>query len=378
IQKEEENKFLQRFQEALQNKNIEELKSFFPKGKEKEFIHKIQPLWKEGTLKIGGCQEVLKYMKDDKKDRAAWPIYKISILSPQKANLIVFLENKKPLNEKGKWEIQDFKLEIKAGGEEGNPLMPQRLVECRWDDFIFQGSQTIFWENRQRMIRFFRHKLTGIEFTEVPGGSFNMGSPKKVNTRPIQKIHLKDFLISKREITQGEWVRAMKSQPWLGKKGVQRGENYPACFVSWYDARKFCRKYGFSLPSEAQWEYAYRAGSLKDFYIDSLKSQNFLWYSVTVGQEKWPHEVGQRIPNALDLYDMAGNLWEWCQDDWSFDLSHKSKDGSPYVTYSHRAVVRGGCWNSLQLEECSAWFRSARYKDNRSNEVGFRVVAIPK
>lgn len=220
-----------------------------------------------------------------------------------------------------------------------------------------------------------------IELVGIPAGEFMMGSnhPVFVNERPVHKVTIREeFWMGKYEITQAQYQAVMGTNPSYFKNCA----NCPVEQVSWNDAKEFIRrlnvnndKYTYSLPSEAEWEYAARAGTTGDFYgnLDSIA-----WYSSN--SEKATHPIGQKQANNFGLYDMTGNVFEMCEDIYNEKgYVNLPVDGSPNLSVgdSTRRVVRGGSWFVGD-----GLLRSAKRFNisptSKGNETGFRVVARPR
>jgi formylglycine-generating enzyme required for sulfatase activity len=221
----------------------------------------------------------------------------------------------------------------------------------------------------------------------IPGGVFQMGSPfhsGESDEKPQHLVIIKPFMMSKYLITEGQWKAILRKLPPCRFKG----DNLPVERVSWMDAQKFCRslseKIGkeFHLPSETQWEYACRAGTATPFSFGetlTIEIANFNGEDTFSAEPRgfYPHvttEGGTFPPNAFGLYDMHGNLWEWCADNWLDDYSSSPRDDSTYQNReSSYRVARGGSWH-----EPAALCRSAsrlRVLQTDADEVmGFRVV----
>lgn len=218
----------------------------------------------------------------------------------------------------------------------------------------------------------------------IPGGTFLMGrysgeQDSNSDEDPQHSVTVLGFWMGKYEVTQAQW-RAITG----GNPSYFTGDNRPVERVSWntitqtfLPALNSATGMTFRLPSEAQWEYAARAGTSTRFYWgdDPSYSQigNYAWYSGNSGSE---NVVGGKLPNAFGLYDMSGNVWEWCEDDWHSNYSGAPADGSAWV-HSPRGsyrVFRGGGWGNLLGYSC----RSACRLYNRPSGtfggyVGFRL-----
>ena len=217
-----------------------------------------------------------------------------------------------------------------------------------------------------------------IELVNIPAGSFMMGddnSPYQ-DEKPAHRVTLKAFQMSKYPITQKQYRLVMGTNP----SRFQGDENCPVETVYWYNAVKFCeelsKKIGqkVKLPTEAQWEYACRAGSTGKYCFGDDDSQvgNYAWYRGNSGRE--PHPVGEKLANSWGLYDMYGNVWEWCEDVWHENYYNGAPtDGSAWLTGGdkNRRALRGG---STSLNYCYSACRYKRSALGRYEFVGFRVV----
>jgi formylglycine-generating enzyme required for sulfatase activity len=229
----------------------------------------------------------------------------------------------------------------------------------------------------------------------VPAGSFVMGSPIREKGRfPNEdQVHVtltQGFWIGKYEVTQSQWQAMMRTSPWHGLHNVKEGKDFPATFVSWDDAVEFCRTltkaereagrlppgWEYTLPTEAQWEYACRAGTTTRFSFgdDEARLAKYAWYEANAKrvQETHAHRVGQKEPNAWGLCDMHGNVLEWCLDE---DHSPPQTDfqRAQYAAHGQPRVMVGGSW-MFEAESCRSAFHSANWASNRCAYLGFRVV----
>jgi formylglycine-generating enzyme required for sulfatase activity len=231
----------------------------------------------------------------------------------------------------------------------------------------------------------YRHLATGLIFVLLPGGSFLMGSPADEPGRysgegPVHEVELSPFLIAKYEVTQEVWERVMGSNP----SGF-RGGSRPVDQVSWNDTQAFCQATGLKLPTEAQWEYAARAGTRTAFYngpITNLLCNRPLldaigWYSCNSGSRT--HPVGEEAPNGFGLHDMAGNVWEWCEDvyDDAFYSRPEATMKDPLATAgSGFRVARGGGWHN-DAQDCRSAMRGRSVGSPRNSNTGFRPALFP-
>jgi formylglycine-generating enzyme required for sulfatase activity len=216
-----------------------------------------------------------------------------------------------------------------------------------------------------------------------------MGSPQTEKVRGDNehqhKVTItKPYYMQTTEVTQGQWKAVMGTEPWKGIQYVKEGPNNAATCVSWNDAIAYCKKLSekegktYRLPTEAEWEYACRAGTETrwSFGDDEKELGDYAWYRDNVYDidEKYAHQVGLKKPNAFGLYDMHGNVYEWCHDYYEEDYYQQSpaQDPTGPVTGSFR-VLRGGSWESLSRTARSA-FRIRAGADYRFNYFGFRLV----
>lgn len=216
-------------------------------------------------------------------------------------------------------------------------------------------------------------RITSIEFCHIPAGTFRMGGIGNVHQVTISK----DFYLGKYPVTQAQWEAVIGSNPSFFK-GAER----PVETVSWEDCQQFIKKLNhqigksvYRLPTEAEWEYACRAGSITaySFGDDDDRLGEYCWYDINSGGES--HPVGQKIPNPWGLYDMHGNVWEWCQDWYTADYpagTMTDPDGPPS---SSDRVLRGGGWYD-GARRCQSGFRSFFSPDFRNSFFGFRLVRM--
>ena len=217
---------------------------------------------------------------------------------------------------------------------------------------------------------------------KVEGGTFTMGATSEQgsdaysNEEPTHKVSLSDFYIGKYEVTQEEWEAVMGKNP-----SHFNGSNRPVEQVSWNDCRDFITRLNrltglnFSLPTEAQWEYAARGGNKSKGYKYSGSNTigDVAWY--TNNSSSKTHDVGTKAPNELGIYDMSGNVWEWCKD-W-YDSSYYSTSPSANPTGPSSGsfrVFRGGSWNN-NARLCRVSNRGYNRPDDSGHGLGLRLVA---
>ncbi|MCZ7398881.1 MAG: formylglycine-generating enzyme family protein [Candidatus Methanoperedens sp.] len=235
----------------------------------------------------------------------------------------------------------------------------------------------------------------GMEFVQIPSGEFDMGSPVVVhyNERPIHHVIIsKPFYMGKYEVTQKQWMDIMGNNP-----SYFKGDNLPIEQVSWYDVQEYIKKLNekegtdrYRLPSEAEWEYAARAGTNTTYSFGNNKSElgDYAWYDGNSGGKT--HEVGQKKPNPWGLYDMHGNVWEWVQDTFSKNGTYdgaptngsawesgnntawESRDNSTIQDYYYMKVARGAGadWDWDPRSAVRDW----QAPQKRLKDLGFRLV----
>jgi formylglycine-generating enzyme required for sulfatase activity len=215
-----------------------------------------------------------------------------------------------------------------------------------------------------------------------------MGSPDAEpdrdddETRHLVKIS-KPFYLGVYEVTQQQYEKVMGARPWQGEEYVKEGPDYPAVYVNYDDAVEFCRRLSkqegveYRLPTEAEWEYACRAGTTTaySFGDDESKLGQYAWYNKNAWDidQKYAHRVGQKLPNRWGLYDMHGNVFEWCQDWYGPYGSQKVVSDPAGPAEGGRRVLRGGSFYYHSSYVRSA-FRSLNRPDNRNYLSGFRAA----
>ncbi|MEB3227488.1 MAG: bifunctional serine/threonine-protein kinase/formylglycine-generating enzyme family protein [Synechocystis sp.] len=235
-----------------------------------------------------------------------------------------------------------------------------------------------------RNVRSFTEMLPGgvpLEMIGIPAGRFMMGASDsdpdaKPNEKPAYLFQLKSFAIAKYPITRRQWLAITGLNLRKDLSYFRDFPDHPMEWVNFALAQEFCQKLTqitgktYRLPGEAHWEYACRAGTTTRFYWgdDAGKVGDHAWS--LVNSEGTSHEVGQKIPNDWGLYDMAGNVWEWCSNNWRDDY----RDGANSVgTPSQFRAIRGGCWACNAFDSRSS-NRQKTDKDYSSKTIGLRVI----
>jgi eukaryotic-like serine/threonine-protein kinase len=255
----------------------------------------------------------------------------------------------------------------------------------RWDDII---------NTTQKQAFYYRENLGNdvlLEMVYIPAGSFIMGAPddeddSKIFERPQHLVNLHAFHMSKFPITQAQY-QAVMMEPHLSKF---QGKNLPVDSVRWIQAKAFCqnlsRKFGrfYTLPSESQWEYACRAGTTTPFYFGDTINTDIANYDGNYGYgnrlqglkfRETTTEVGQFPPNSFGLYDLHGNIREWCEDNYHRNYINAPADGTPWINEEDRNshILRGGFWDSIP-GYCRSAARFCHREDAEQNDILTRLV----
>ena len=259
--------------------------------------------------------------------------------------------------------VRDFSTSVVGD----SPIPPQTQPETA------PGNKTSFTENLADGIK--------LEMVSLPAGKFLMGSYERDYEKPQHQVKVSSFAIGKYPVTQAQYQAVMGKNPSKFKNNPQN----PVEQVSWNDAKAFCQKLSqitgktYRLPTEAEWEYACRAGTTTRYYFGDNDNQlgNYAWYRGN-SQDK-THPVGQKKPNAWGLYDMSGNVWEWCEDDWHDSYAGAPDDGTAWIDNDNRSqsgkCLRGGSWINFPCY-CRSAIRGRDYPVNHYSNSGFRVACV--
>ena len=237
---------------------------------------------------------------------------------------------------------------------------------------------------------------TGIELGLVPASAFTMGqvtSAECTSSMPAHEVTIeRPFYLGITEVTNAQYNKFIAGSGYEGRADVDpaydlyllhlRGksimptsDDFPVVYVSWHNAKAFCVWAGLDLPSEAEWEYCCRAGtrSVYGFGEDAGIYEEYGW--AMTNSEGYPHQVAQLKPNAWGLYDMHGNVWEWCLDEYIYKYHGAPTDGSARYDNRMTKVLRGSGWGcSTGAYPASAGARQNSAPTNAANDIGFRVV----
>jgi formylglycine-generating enzyme required for sulfatase activity len=235
-----------------------------------------------------------------------------------------------------------------------------------------------------------------MEFVLIPAGKFMMGSAVGSDSeKPVHNVNISQpFYIGRYEVTQWQWRAVMATTVDEQRRKIKsdaslvasplagEGDDRAMYYASWQEAHTFVQRLNalndghiYRLPSEAEWEYVCRAGSTED---RPAEMNMLAWYKNN--SNGFVQSVGMRRANAFQIYDMLGNVWEWCEDVFQLNYDGVPADGSPWLTNNelNQRVKRGGSFatRNLDLLRCAA--RGSDVADNRDLETGFRVVATAR
>ncbi|MDO9633977.1 MAG: SUMF1/EgtB/PvdO family nonheme iron enzyme [Paludibacter sp.] len=229
-------------------------------------------------------------------------------------------------------------------------------------------------------------KGVSFEMIAIKGGTFQMGSNDgESDEKPLHQVTVSDFMMGKTEVTQALWQAVMGTSASLSNPSNFKGNNLPVEQVSWNDCQEFIKKLNqltgkqYRLPTEAEWEYAAGGGATNRTKWAGTNSESnlgeYAWYSSNSGSKTQP--VGTKKPNALGLYDMSGNVWEWCSDWYGSDYYRSSPQTNPQgpSSGSYR-VGRSGSWFN-DANYCRSAFRGSYGPGGRKDDLGFRLVLVP-
>lgn len=267
-------------------------------------------------------------------------------------------------------------LELLVNNENGN-TSPTSLTQAKRRELAeYERSE------RARLLKSYspqelEFSVAGVTFVmlKVDGGSFSMGNPQGGDTdeRPTHMVNLSTYYIGQTEVTQRLWEAVMGKNP-----SQIKGANHPVENVSWQDCQEFISRLNsktgknFRLPTEAEWEFAARGGTKSVNYVYSGANNLFSVAWFISNTDKTHSVVGKKSPNELGIYDMSGNVWEWCED-WYGDYSSLNQTDPKGSSSSKYRVFRGGAWDKKE-DLCRVTNRDATKPDWRQNNLGLRIA----
>lgn len=326
---------------------------------------------------------------------------KLAVNSMAKSGQLAVNLPPKPTTLQANNNIQSQSKPINNNSPINNSHKPSRLnVKNSFDFEVFTLDKCGKKINSSKSKARFFEELVGhgkvMEMVAVPSGSCLIGSPKDEgdsDEKPQHEVTLAAFYMGKFPVTQAQWA-AVADLPevkmFLNPDPARfKGANRPVENVSWYEAVEFCarlsRKTGkqYCLPSEAQWEYACRAKTVTPFHFGETITSELANYNANSAYGRGPEgvyrfqttDVGIFKPNAFGLYDLHGNVWEWCADSWHNNYNGAPLDGSVWESGGDRSMrlLRGGSWND-RPPNCRSACRLRYQPDCRASIVGFRVI----
>ena len=244
------------------------------------------------------------------------------------------------------------------------------FCQCKKDEKKASSPEEIVAQIEKDMI-----KVDSATFTM--GATPDQGAEASHQEKPAHKVTLSPYSIGKTEVTQAQWNAVMGTNP-----SANKGNNYPVENVSWDDCQQFIAKLNqmtgknYRLPTEAEWEFACRGGSksTNGKYSGGDKVLDHAWFALN--KQGRTHEVATKEPNELGIYDMSGNVAEWCSDGFGMYTEEPQTNPTGVDTNDHR-VFRGGNWHS-QPKECRSAYRNCKLKDFKDAGLGFRLVLPAK
>lgn len=275
-----------------------------------------------------------------------------------------------------RWEQARSEFHAALGEEPGNQAAAQFLKVCERRLAPALAGFEIGdknWDAGTGLARAVRIAELGIPMVLIPGGDADIGSERFAGARPVHTVHVETFYLGKFEVTRAEWRALMGTDP-IAQQGSRDADRVPVEQVSWEDAQAFMSKLnqrvdggGFRLPTEAEWEYAARAGEPAD--AGSL--ERVAWFNAPA-QAFGPLPVGSRQPNKLGLFDMQGNVWEWCSSLY-LPYPYDHSDGRESLSAAGLRVLRGGGFaDTADLLDPAA--RHAERPQRRLRGNGLRIA----
>ena len=384
------------------SKITEALKSAFPKRDELVMILRMELDIPESAVRDGSNYNLVVFKLVQQLERQGVVPNLVQQLERQGVvpKLINGALNERP----GNPDLQKVAKEINAIYSKQNQ---QPLLESFEFDVVTVNAQGWIISRKKCQAQYFTVDLgSGItlEMVAIPGGTFMMGAPKNEkdstdNERPQHQVTVQPFFMGKYPVTEAQWI-AVAALPQVNTElysSFLKGDDKPVEGVFWHHALEFCARLNFRidfttnyrLPSEAEWEYACRAGTTTPFYFGETITTDLANYNgnSTYGNaptgefRQQTTTVGSFPPNAFGLYDMHGNVWEWCADNWHDNYQGAPTDGSSWETDiqlndandNRYRLARGGSW-AFYPQDCRSANRFEPMGDMFDDCFGFRVV----
>ena len=303
--------------------------------------------------------------------------------------------------------LEDKSLQVKIAAYNLLRCQAKFKVKPKLNDFFYSfkfevitvDDQGIANRCRVKSTQFFTEDLgdgTAIDMVYIPGDPFRMGCSYNNSAQPQHPVTIQPFFMGKYTVTQEQWKKVMENTSYF------KADKRPIEQVSWNESVEFCdqltKKTGnsYRLPSEAEWEYACRAGTITEFYFGDQITHDLVNASFGDCEDifiyrgsGWSHpyyypfkdsrehtlDVGQFYPNAFGLFDMHGNVWEWCSDPYHSNYNGAPSDGSSWEIggEENQRMLRGGSWGSAYYD-CRSSSRHYLSRDSGRKGIGFRVV----
>jgi formylglycine-generating enzyme required for sulfatase activity len=252
------------------------------------------------------------------------------------------------------------------------------VFDC-WNEVLGIKQISLLSDQEIKLLANFTETLNGISFDMifVESGTFLMGNSDNANNKPVHNVNISNFYIGKTTVTQKQWRAIMGSDPSYFKNC----DNCPVENVSWNQIQKFLQRLNqltnknYRLPTEAEWEYAAKGGNKSKGYIYSGSNilSDVAWFDESCNSKT--HSVALKKPNEIGIYDMSGNVYEFCED-WSGEYPKLSQTNPKGPLTGFFKVLRGGSWFSLS-QRCLSSYRASERPDCRYYLGGFRIVLAP-
>jgi len=224
---------------------------------------------------------------------------------------------------------------------------------------------------------------TEIQWIYITGGTFNMGDTfgdGHNEEYPVHSVTLSDFYLAKTEVTVAQYSAFCRATGYSTPPLPSRDkDSFPIANVSWNDALAFCQWAGCRLPTEAEWEYAARSAGKREKWAgtsDYSRLNEYAWYGTNIASIT--HQVATKLPNSLGLYDMSGNVWEWCADWFAENYYNSSVMIDPRGPSSGiYRILRGGSWGQDSGDNARCTLRNFNMPEIRNVHYGFRCARTP-